>query len=49
MEVIVLGCNGPYPASYGATAGYLVRTGEGFVMMDIGRCVFARIGKLCKP
>ena len=49
MEVIVLGCNGPYPASYGATAGYLVRTGEGFVMMDMGSGVFARIGKLCKP
>ncbi len=49
MEVIVLGCNGPYPAAYSATAGYLVRTNEGFVMLDMGSGVFARIGKLCKP
>ena len=49
MEVIVLGCNGPYPSSYGATAGYLVRTDKGFTMLDMGSGVFARIGKLCKP
>ncbi|MBR7099603.1 MAG: MBL fold metallo-hydrolase [Clostridia bacterium] len=49
MELIVLGNNGPYPAPYGATAGYLVRTDEGFVALDMGSGVFARIGKLCNP
>lgn len=49
MELIVLGCNGPYPSSYGATAGYLVRADGGFVSLDMGSGVFARLEKLCRP
>lgn len=49
MELIVLGCNGPYPDAYGATSGYLVRTDEGFTALDMGSGVFSRIGKLCPP
>ncbi|MBP5242770.1 MAG: MBL fold metallo-hydrolase [Clostridia bacterium] len=49
MNLIVLGCNGPYPAPYGATAGYLVETEKGVVALDMGSGVFARIGKLCPP
>lgn len=49
MELIVLGCNGPYPAEDGATAGYLVKTGEGVVALDMGSGVFSRLQKLCKP
>ncbi len=49
MELIVLGCNGPYPAPYSATSGYLVRSEKGFVALDMGSGVFSRIGQLCKP
>ncbi|MBQ9081704.1 MAG: MBL fold metallo-hydrolase [Clostridia bacterium] len=49
MELIVLGCNGPYPAADGATAGYLVKTGAGLVSLDMGSGVFARLQKYCKP
>ncbi len=49
MDLIVLGNNGPYPAAYGATSGYLVRTEKGFTALDMGSGVFSRISKLCPP
>lgn len=51
MDLIVLGCNGPYPAAYGATAGYLARSqgGYSFIALDMGSGVFSRIGKFCPP
>lgn len=51
MDLIVLGCNGPYPAAYGATAGYLARSqgGYSFIALDMGSGVFSRLGKFCPP
>lgn len=51
MDLMVLGCNGPYPAAYGATAGYMVRSqgGYSFIALDMGSGVFARLGKFCPP
>lgn len=46
---MILGCNGPYPAACGATAGYLVNTEEGQIVLDMGSGVFERLNRLCKP
>lgn len=49
MRLTVLGCNGPYPAIDGATAGYLVRAQKGAILLDAGSGVFARLSRFVRP
>ena len=49
MELTILGCNGPYCEIDGATAGYLVTTETGSILLDAGSGTFARLQKLTEP
>lgn len=46
---MILGCNGPYPDEYGATAGYAVNTTAGMIALDMGSGVFSRLKSLIAP
>ncbi|AOZ93711.1 MBL fold metallo-hydrolase [Paenibacillus crassostreae] len=43
MEVKILGYWGGYPSAGGATAGYLVDTGEGQILLDCGSGVMSKL------
>ena len=49
MELIVLGCSGPYPASGGATSGYLLRAGGKEILLDCGSGVLSQLLKRMDP
>ena len=49
MELTVLGMNGPFPASNGATSGYLVRGEKTRVVMDMGSGTLGRLTALMPP
>ena len=49
MELTVLGMNGPFPASGGATSGYLVSAGETRVQLDLGSGTLAALTALTAP
>lgn len=49
MELIILGCDGSYPAARGATSGYLLRQGEHLLLLDCGSGVMARLMALADP
>ena len=43
MKIEILGCWGGYPAKGGATAGYLITTDEGRVLIDCGSGVMSKL------
>ena len=43
MELIILGCHGPYPPAGGACSGYLVREGDSAILLDCGNGVLSRL------
>lgn len=45
MDVKILGYWGGYPSAGGATAGYLIDTGEGQILIDCGSGVMSRLVK----
>ena len=45
MDVKILGFWGGYPSADGATAGYLVDTGEGQILLDCGSGVMSKLVK----
>lgn len=49
MRLTILGCDGPYPAKNGATAGYLVAARGGNILLDAGSGVFARLSRHIQP
>ena len=49
MRLHLLGINGPYPASNGATSGYLLEAGGKLLQFDFGSGVLARLTALCAP
>lgn len=49
MQLIVLGCHGPYPCPNGTTSGYLLVLPEGNVLLDCGAGVAGRLLALSDP
>ena len=49
MRLHLLGVNGPFPASNGATSGYLLEAGGKLLQFDFGTGVLARLTALCPP
>ena len=50
MRLHCLGVSGPYPASLGATSGYLLgRPGIALLQLDFGSGVLGRLTALCPP
>lgn len=49
MRWTVLGCHSPYPGAGGATAGYLLQTGEKNILVDCGSGVLAQLGAIIRP
>ena len=49
MELTVLGMNGPFPASGGATSGYLVSARETRVQLDLGSGTLAALTAITAP
>lgn len=49
MKIHVLGCNGPYPAAFGGTSGYLVENEGKYLLMDCGSGTLSRLMGLCDP
>lgn len=49
MDLIVLGHNGPYPSKCGASAGYLLTTESGNIVLDMGSGVFSRLSAFVAP
>ena len=49
MKLHLLGVNGPYPASGGATSGYLLETGDSLFQFDLGSGVLSRLTALMPP
>lgn len=49
MRLHLLGVNGPFPASLGATSGYLLEAGEKLLQFDFGTGVLSRLTALCPP
>ena len=49
MRLHLLGVNGPFPASAGATSGYLVEAGDALFQLDFGSGVLGRLTALCPP
>ncbi|MNH97177.1 Ribonuclease Z [compost metagenome] len=45
MDVKILGYWGGYPSADGATAGYLINTGEGQILLECGSGVMSRLVK----
>lgn len=43
MDIKILGYWGGYPSAGGATAGYLIHTGEGQILLDCGSGVMSRL------
>ena len=49
MRLHCLGVNGPFPASDGATSGYLVEAGDALFQLDFGSGILGRLTALCPP
>ena len=49
MRLHLLGVNGPYPASGGATSGYFLEAGEKYLQFDFGAGVLARLTEIFPP
>lgn len=49
MQLTVLGRNGPFPPPDGATSGYLVRSGEDAVQLDLGSGTLQALTKRMAP
>ncbi len=49
MKLHLLGVNGPFPESGGATSGYLVSCGDTQLQMDLGAGVLSRLTALTPP
>lgn len=49
MRLHLLGVSGPYPASGGATSGYLLEAGSSLLQFDFGSGVLSRLTALCPP
>ena len=49
MKLHILGVNGPFPESNGATSGYLLEAGESLIQCDLGSGVLARLSGLTAP
>ncbi len=47
--MVVLGCDGSYPAPGGATSGYLLRAGGATIWLDAGTGTFARLQQFVDP
>ncbi len=49
MDITVLGCYGPYPATDEATSGYLIRAGEKKILLDLGAGALGKMMKTVRP
>lgn len=49
MKLHILGVNGPFPESRGATSGYLLEAGEALLQLDLGSGVLAALTALTAP
>lgn len=49
MKLHLLGVNGPFPESRGATSGYLLEAGECLFQFDLGSGVLSRLTALTPP
>ena len=49
MKLHLLGVNGPFPESNGATSGYLLEAGETLFQFDLGSGVLGRLTALTAP
>ena len=49
MKLHVLGINGPFPESGGATSGYLLETEQLLLQFDFGSGILGRLTALCPP
>ena len=49
MKLHLLGVNGPFPESGGATSGYLLQTEQELLQFDLGSGVLARLTALAPP
>ena len=49
MRLHILGVNGPFPESNGATSGYLLETANSLIQFDLGSGVLARLTALSAP
>ncbi len=49
MKLHLLGINGPFPESRGATSGYLLETGTGLFQFDLGSGVLGMLTSLTAP
>ena len=49
MRLHLLGVSGPYPASNGATSGYLLEAASSLLQFDFGCGVLSRLTALCPP
>ena len=49
MKLHLLGVNGPFPASRGATSGYLLETGDDLFQFDLGSGVLGALTALTAP
>ena len=49
MKLHLLGINGPFPESGGATSGYLLEAGESLFQFDLGSGVLGRLTALTAP
>lgn len=49
MKLHMLGVNGPFPESHGATSGYLLEAGENLLQFDLGSGVLGVLTALTTP
>lgn len=49
MQLTVLGCYGPYPATGGACSGYLLEEGGCRILIDCGSGVLSRLQRHARP
>lgn len=49
MKLHLLGINGPFPESRGATSGYLLESGDSLLQFDLGSGVLANLTALAAP
>lgn len=49
MRLHILGVNGPFPESNGATSGYLLETGKELIQFDLGSGVLSRLTARMAP
>ena len=49
MKLHLLGVDGPFPCSGGATSGYLLESGDTLIQLDLGSGVLARLTARTAP